>query len=186
VAGASDVTLLAMGVGGLVLFGPFGQILVRILFGRPDLAHWLILTLASFLVISRVSRRASRRLVIYRVEADALESALRDVLEPAGFLRTLDGYEDRTRARGFRVELSSRWQWAVIEATGRDPDSLIREFEPSLRERLRAVPARSTDVAVFFFGLSALTLLIPLTGFLLTQPRARAAFRALLERLQGG
>jgi cytochrome b561 len=48
------------------------------------------------------------------------------------------------------------------------------------------VPARSTDVAVFFFGLSALTMLVPLTGYLLTQPRARATFRFLLERLHGG
>jgi hypothetical protein len=186
VAGALDVTLLGLGVGGLVLFGPFGQMLARILFGRPEPLHWLLLILASILVISSLARRSGRRLVIYRIEADALEPALRDVFEPDGFIRTVDGYEDRAHARGVRIDVAPRWHSAVVEAYGRDPDALIVEFGPRLRERLRTVPVRSTDVAIFFFGLSALTMLIPLTGYLLTQPRARAALRVLMEHLQGG
>jgi hypothetical protein len=186
IPGAFDVSLLALGVGGLALYGPFGQMLARILFGRPAPIHWWILTLAAILVVSTLARRSSRRLVIYHVDPEALESTLRDLFEPVRFFRTLNGYEDRTHARGVRVDVSPRWQSAVIEAYGRDPDALIQELEPTLRERLRAAPARTSDVGIMFFGLSALAMLVPLTGFLLDQPRARAVLRVLLEHLPGG
>ena len=186
ISGALDVSLLALGVGGLLLYGPFGQLVARMLFGRPDLVHWLILTLVANLIVWSLARRSSRRLVIYHVGAEELEDALAEVFEPETFLRTLIGYEDRNQAQGVRVEVSPRWQSAVIEAFGSDSSGLIRRYEPRIRERLRAVPAETTGVAAVFFGLSALTLLVPLTGSLLTQPRARAMLRVLLERLHGG
>jgi hypothetical protein len=186
IPGVLDTTLLAMGVGGLLLFGPFGQIVAGILFERPGLLHWLFMTLAAALVIASLSRRSSHRLVIYHVNAEALESVLRILLGPDGFVRSLDGYEDRARVRGLRVELSPRWQSAVIEAYGCDPDALIRALAPRLRDRLRETPAPASEVSIILFGLSALTMLVPLTGYLLAQPHARAALRVLLEHLRGG
>jgi hypothetical protein len=185
-SGALDVTLLGLGLGGLILFGPFGRLLARMLFGRPALVDWLILILAGLLFVSWLARRAARRLVVYHVDADALDAALRDLLGPYGFARTLDGYEERTHRRGVRVECSPRWQSAVLTAYGNDPSGWIRGFAPALRDRLRAAPPRNTAVAVILFGLSALTMLVPLTGYLLAQPRARAALRVLLQHLHGG
>jgi hypothetical protein len=186
IAGAVDATLLAVGVGGLILFGPFGQVVAEALFDRPGPLHWLLLTLTAALLVASLSRRSSRRLVVYHVAPETLESALRALLGPDGFVRTLDGYEDRARGRGLRVELSPRWQSAVVEARGRDPDALIASLVPRLRDRLRESPVPAAEVSMVFFGLSALTMLVPLTGYLLAQPHARAALRVLLEHLRGG
>jgi hypothetical protein len=184
--GATDVVLLAAGVWGLILYGPFGQMLAQTLFGRPSPAHWRVLTLTSVLLVFCLARRAARRLVIYHLDAATFEPVLGDLLEAEQFHRTLHGYEDRARTRGLRVDVSPRWHWAVLEAYGSDPDGLIRELEPRLRDRLRDTTPRSTNVAVVFFGLSALTLLIPLVGLLLNQPHTRAALRAFLEHWRGG
>jgi hypothetical protein len=186
VAGALDVTLLTLGVGGLIIFGPFGHLLVGMLFGQPGPIPWLMLILGAILVVATLARRSTRRLVIYHIDAETLESVLPDALGPGPFVRTVDGFEDRTQARGVRVESSPRWQSAVIEAYGRNPNALIRELGPRLRDRLRGVPTRTSEVAVILFGLSALTMLVPLTGYLLAQPHARAALRVLLEHLKGG
>jgi hypothetical protein len=188
VGGGLDVTLLALGVGGLVLFGPFGQLLAAMLFGRPDVVHWLILVLIGLLVVSWLARRASRRLVVYHVTAEDLDAALRqvDVVGPESFVPTLDGFEDRSRTCHLRLEYSPRWKTAVVEASGRDPSALIQALERPLRIRLGATPAPRSEGALIFFGLSTLTMLVPLTGYLLTQPRARAALRALFQHLHGG
>jgi len=186
VAGPVDLWLLALGLGGLVLIGPLGRIVAQTLFGRAGLLQWLLLTLVAILLVSRLARRSWRRLVIYHVDGETLDTALRDALGPDEFIRTLSGYEDRTHACGIRVHHSPRWQAAVVEGFGHDPDALIRALRPRLKERLRQAAAGPTGVSLLFFGLSALTMLVPLAGHLLTQPRTRAALRVLLERLHGG
>ncbi len=185
VEGAVDLWLLALGLGGLLLFGPFGQLLARMLFRRPGPLHWVLLTLVGVLVVGRLARGSARRLVIYHVEGVALDAALSDALGSDRFVRTLSGYEDRAGGRGVRVDHSPRWQSAVVEGYGYDAGALIAALGPRLRERLNLVPAVTTEVALVFFGLSALTMLAPLAGHLLAQPRTRAALRVLLERLQG-
>jgi hypothetical protein len=140
----------------------------------------------AILLVARLARRSWRRLVIYHVDRETLDTALLDALGPDDFIRTLSGYEDRTRSRGIHVHHSPRWQTAVVEGFGRDPDALIGALRPQLRDRLRLVQARPTGVSLLFFGLSALTMLVPLAGHLLFQPRTRAALRVLLERLHGG
>jgi hypothetical protein len=156
------------------------------LLGWPRWVQTLIVTLVGFLVARGLARRARRRLVIYHVDADALDAALRESLGPEPFTPTLDGYEDKERARGVRVERSPRWQTAVVEAFGRDPELLIAQLAPEFRARLRAHPARASGVSLILFSLSALTMVIPLTGYLLASPRTRAALRVLLQHLQGG
>src|SRR4051812_23613728 len=51
VRGSTDVGLLALGVGGMVLFGPFGQTLARILFREPTTPQWMTLGLLAILVV---------------------------------------------------------------------------------------------------------------------------------------
>ena len=151
VAGAVDLWLLALGLGGVVLIGPLGQLLARTLFGNARPVHWLFLIFAGLLVVARLARRSTRRLVIYHVDGDALDKALRDALEPDRFVRTLGGYEDRTRACGIHVHHSPRWQTAVVEGFGRDADALIRALRPRLNEQLRLAPAGTAHVSMVFF-----------------------------------
>jgi hypothetical protein len=186
VTGSRDVWLLAMGLSGLVLFGPVGDWLAGLLSNSPRALHRLLLALVATLIVSRLARRSQRRLVIYHVDAANLHAALSAALGPERFTRTLGGYEDRAGAHGVRVEHSPRWQWAVVDAFGAEADRLVAALGPELRDRFRSVPSTPSEVSLLLFGLSALTMLIPLAVHLLAQPRTRAALRVLLERLHGG
>jgi hypothetical protein len=185
-SGGADVWFLALGLSGLVLFGPLGDWLAGLLSNSPRLLHRLLLALIAILVVSRAARRSNQRLVVYHVDAHTLHTALNDCLGPDRLIRTLGGYEDLAQPRGIRVEHSARWRWAAVEGFGSGAPALIAELAPRLRERLRREPTAPSEVSLVLFGLSALTMLIPLAGHLLAQPRARAALRVLLERLHGG
>jgi hypothetical protein len=190
VSGRADVALLTFGLGGLVLFGPFGQTMTGLLFGRPappGSAGWLALASGLTFVALLLSRRASRQLVVYHIDAASLERALLETLEdvPGRYVRTINGFEDHSRARGVRVEVSSRWLTATIDAFGREPDRLIRELEGRLRRRFRETSSPRSRLGWVFVAGSGATLLLPLVGRLLTQPAARAALRAFFERLPG-
>jgi hypothetical protein len=186
VAGTTDAWLLALGLGGLVVFGPLGDWLVGLLSSRPGVLHRLLVALVAIVVAGRLARRSGRRLVIYHIDRATLDGALEGALGPDRFVATLGGYEDRAGACSLRVEHSPRWHWAVIEAEGEGARALASDLALRLRNRLRLVPAAPSEVALVFFGLSALTMLVPLAGHLLAQPQARAALRGLLERLHGG
>jgi hypothetical protein len=186
VSGAVDAALLALGLSGLVVFGPFGQLVAGWLFGRMGLVQGLILSLAAVPVIGWLAWRSRGRLVLYHVDAEALESALGEALEPEGFRRTLHGYDDQSGARHVRVDHSRRWQTAVVEGFGPEGRALIRTLHAQLRARFAVVTARGTAVALILFSLSALTMLVPLTAQLLAEPRTRAALRVLLRHLHGG
>jgi hypothetical protein len=186
VTGSRDVWLLALGLSGLVLFGPLGDWLGGLLSSSPRLLHRVLLALVSTLVVSRLAHRSVARLVIYHVGEATLHAALTEALGPERFARTLAGYEDRESARGVHVEHSARWQWAVVDGFGVGSDRLIADLGPRLRARFRSEPSAPSEVSLLFFGLSALTMLIPLAGHLLTEPRTRAALRVLLQRLHGG
>jgi hypothetical protein len=186
VSGTVDVALLGMGVGGLIIFGPFGQLVARMIFGRPDPVDWLLLTLAGLVAVAWRARRAAGRLVIYRVDPEALERALAAALGPEPFRKTHQGYEDLASGRGIRVELSPRWRTAVLEGFGPGGDALIGALAPRLRQSLDGPDSVGSEVAAVLFGLSVLAVLAPLTGYLLAQPRARAALRVFFEQMRGG
>jgi hypothetical protein len=186
VTGSRDVWLLALGLSGLVLFGPLGEWLEGLLSSSPQLLHRVLLALIATLVVARLALRSGARLVIYHVDAATLHAALSEALGPERFHRTIAGYEARAGACGIHVEHSPRWQWAVVNSFGAGADRLIADLEPKLRVHFRTMASTPSEVSLLFFGLSALTMLIPLAGHLLAQPRTRAALRVLLERLHGG
>lgn len=188
VRGLVDFALLALGVGGLLTFGPFGQFLIRRLFGKPSRLDWLVLVSGLGLWASLLARKSLRRLVVYHVDADDLIGSLASALSQTGgrFVRTFDGFEDLGAPRGVRIDFSRRLRCAVVEAYGRDPEGLIGEIRPRLRDRLRGVTTLPSAVALALYGVSVLVMLVPLVGLFLTQPRALEALRAFLERLRGG
>ena len=71
-----------------------------------------------------------------------------------------------------------------VEAYGRSPEILIRELRPRLREALARLPQRVSGVSHAMFGLACVTMLVPVSGFLLANPRAKDAVRALLQSLR--
>jgi hypothetical protein len=187
VAGLLDFTLLALGVGGLLAFGPFGQFVTRMFLGEPDLVDRLVLVSGLGLVASLLARRSLHRLVVYHVDSDSLFAALDDVVRQVGgrFTRTLKGFEDAEGGRGVVVELTPWLRSAVVEAHGNDAERLIQEIRPKLRERLRTVTVGPSPIALTLYALSMLVMLAPLVGLFLTQPKAREALRVLLEKLRG-
>jgi hypothetical protein len=188
VSGRVDAALLAFGVGGLLTFGPFGHLVMTMLFGMPTPLQWLELTLLMVLVGFTWVRWSAQRLVVYHVDPQILDQALMDLLDlrQGHHVRTLDGFEDRSRKVGLKVQIVPPMGTAMIEAIGPDPEQRIGQLHRQLQERLAQAPTPSSAVASLLYGMSALTMLASMAGMFLTQPRARAALRGLLERLQGG
>ncbi len=187
VSGPLDFGLLVVGVGGLLTFGPFGQLMARALFGKPNLLDWLTLISGEGLVATVLTRRALRRVAVYCVDPETLNRSLREALDlgPGQFVATLGGFEDRVEARGISVEVSPRSRAAVIEAYGRDPEDFINELAPRLQEQLRDVSMPPSPLSWILSGLWGLTTLAFLAGLFFAQPQARAALRAFLQRLNG-
>jgi hypothetical protein len=186
VSGAADVAALGGGLSGLLVFGPVGDWLVHLFFRRPGPIHRLFFVLIGIQVVMRLARRAASRLVIYHIDAGVLDTALEEALMPGQFGRTLCGYEDGTAGLGIRVDYSPRWRTAVVEAFGQGAHALSSTLLPRLRRQLREVASAPSEVPLLLFGLSALTMLVPLVGLLLAEPRSRAALRGLIQHLQGG
>jgi hypothetical protein len=188
VRGLTDFVLLAFGVGGVLVFGPFGQWLSRTFFRRPDLLDQVAILALFGLCTVFLARGARKRLVVYHVDADRLVATLDDILKQTGvrYTRTLEGFEDRSSSRGLQVEVTRWLRCAVVESYGHGSEALIREVRSPLRARLRAETTRPSWIAVGLYACSVLVTIVPLIGLFLTQPRAREALRVLLQRLQGG
>jgi hypothetical protein len=184
VRGLVDFGLFAFGVGGVLAFGPFGQLVTSLFRFRPTPIDQLLLMAALALWGCFHARRALHRIVVYDITPEDLTRVLEDVLSRTGgrFVPTLEGYEDRAGVRGLRVE-NTRWlHCAVIEAHGQGPRDLIRELRPWLRQGLDRIISPPTRVAPALFGCSVLVMLAPILGLLAAQPRAIQALQSLLPR----
>jgi hypothetical protein len=187
VSGAADAAHLGLGLGGLVLFGPFGQALARMLFVKQGVLGSLTLASGLALAALLLSHSAWRRVVIYNVDRESLAKALRDVLETSSgrYVPTLRGLEDPKDQRGVTIEMPGWSQTATIEAYGRDPETLARELGEGLRKSLAVVASPGSGNAWRFLGAAALVLIVPAAGWILQEPVARSALRAVFERLSG-
>ena len=187
VSGLVDHALLVFGVGGVLAFGPLGQLAARLIFGKPDGYDWIFILAALGLVSTLLARRSLHRLVVYHVDAETITRVLEETLDDMDgrFEWTLGGFEDRASARGLRVEIGRRLRSALIEAYGSEPERLIQEVRSRLREALRGRKTAASAVAMTLFGSSIAVMVAPLIGLFLTQPKARAALRVWLERLRG-
>jgi hypothetical protein len=186
VAGPLDFAVLAFGVSGLLTVGPVGQLLMRLIFGLPGPWAWGLWAIFLALWVIVFAGWASRRTVVYNVEPDRLTEAVGRALEelPGGkFSATLGGFESAADGRAVLVEGIGRLRVGTVDARGREPEALARALRPLLRDRLSAVASGPTRVTWGLFMLSWITMLAPLVTFLATEPRARAAMRALLMRI---
>jgi hypothetical protein len=185
VRGSIDFGLLAMAIGGLLAFGPLGDLAASILSGRTASAPVDRLIVVTLLGLwgCLLARNAVHRLVVYRVDADGLTRALEEVLGhlDGRFVRTLSGYEDRSSPRGVRVEMTSRLRCAVVEAYGRDPEGLIRQIRPRLRRQLEGLRLPPSRVAPLLYAGSLLALVLPAAVTRMTQEQALEILRALLR-----
>jgi hypothetical protein len=187
VTGRADFLTLAAGVGGLIAFGPFGQFLVRRVFGEPSASAWIALVLALALLAMFLARRARNRLVIYHIDPQTLDTVLEQVLEVKWdrFRRTVSGFEDQDATVALTVESSRRFHYAVVEARGPRAEAITDELAGLLKARVRSIPVAPTPVAWWLLALSALTMGATLAAYFVVQPSARDAFHLLLRRLTG-
>lgn len=186
VSGPLDFAVLAFGVAGLLTVGPVGQLLLRLIFGVPGAWAWGLWVVFLALWALVFAGSAARRIVVYNVEPGRLAEAVRLALEslPGGrYSPTLVGFESTDDRRAVLVEGMARLRVGTVDARGREPEALIRALRPALRDRLAGAEAGPTRVTWALFALSWLTMLAPLVTFLLTEPRARAAVRALWMRI---
>jgi hypothetical protein len=190
VAGLVDYAVLLFGVSGLLTVGPIGQVLMGIVFPR---AHWgwawglWLLFLALWARVFAFA--ATRRLVVYNINPTRLKIEVEKVLASfpgSRFTPRLGGFEAIEEGRAIHVEGIRFFRVATVDARGRDPETLIRALRPLLRERLASFTAGPTRVTWGLFVVSWLTLLGPLATFLVTEPSARAAMRALWLRITRG
>ena len=134
VRGLVDFGMLAFGIGGVLAFGPFGQLLARMISPRPGLpsrGDRVVVLCGSVHACTSVGRD---RLVVYHVDPECLIPALADVLRQnrLRFVKTMAGFEDVTSTRrGLRVEFTRWLRCATVEAHGLDAEALIREIAPA-------------------------------------------------------
>ena len=187
VSGPVDVALLAVGLGGLVAFGPFGKAtLGRILNEQAGLLGWAVWVTMVTLWAMVLTGTATLRLAIYHVSPEELVKAIRDALAglEGRFAPTLKGFEDVERGSGLTVRVSRILRSGSVEAYGLGADVLIRELKPRLRETLARYPQRASGVSRAMFLVACLTMVIPVSGYLVVNPKAGAAVRALMHSLR--
>jgi hypothetical protein len=187
VSGPVDVGLLAFGLGGLVAFGPFGQAVLGRMAGEH--AGWLAWSIWVSLVVLWalvLAGSATLRVTIYHVSPQDLDRAVRQALEglDGRFSSTLTGFEDAARGSGVMVKAIRFLRSGSVVAYGRNPDVLMRELGPRLRAALAQLPQRASGVSHSMFGLACVTMIIPISGFFLANPRAKEALRTLMHSLR--
>ena len=188
VAGPVDFAILAFGVVGLVTVGPVGQVLMGLIFSNPGPIAWALWFFFLGLWTIIFSGSASRRLVVYNLKLDQLQSAVVAALSElptSDFSPTLRGFESSREHISLHVEGSNRLRVGTVDARGKDAESFIQRLRPLLRDQLRDLPVGPSRVTWSLFLLSWLTMLAPLGIFLMTEPKARAAVRAIWLRLTG-
>jgi len=188
VAGPVDFAILVFGVVGLVTVGPVGEVLMGLIFTNPGPVAWglwfLFLGLWTFIL----SGSASRRLVVYNLGPAQLQTAVAAALAelPAShFSPTLRGFESTVDHLSVHVEGSASLRVGTIDARGNDAEAFIRRLRPLLRDQLHSLSVGPSRVTWGLFVLSWLTMLAPLGIFLMTEPKARAAVRAIWSRMTG-
>jgi hypothetical protein len=188
VSGVVDFGFLAFGLGAIIAFGPIGRVLVRYLFPGESVWAWLALPAMVALVALLWAPKTHRRVVVYNVNRQEIEQAARDLAGSfgGGFVATLRGYEDTVGGRGFSLECAKVARTAVFETYGKESEALARAIVLALRERLFGFRPASPQIARFWFALSAIVIWVPMLIAVLTQPRVRATFRAVMQMLHGG
>jgi hypothetical protein len=184
ISGPRDFLLLAFALGGLIAFGPVGQILVSTVFPRPSLSAWMAVASLTSLLAMVGASRARKRLVVYHVEADELDHALGRAMESvAGFTtRTIHGYEDVLGRRGVTVEIGRRLRFGVIEAYGEGAESLIVAVRPALISQLATVSPRPSHLGTILYALGCATFVLPIAAVVISRPDVQAALR----KIRGG
>jgi hypothetical protein len=187
IPGRLDFGLLAVGVGGLVAYGPFGQAFVgRVAGANAGWTAWLAWTAVVGVWALALAAGAGRRVAIYNVGPAELDRAMVEALSMPDwrFEPTLDGYEDVARRLAVRVKASSRFHAGSVEARGQEPEAFLRAILPRLRSALARQPRRPSPVSHALFAGSCLVMLAPMVGYFMAYPRAREALRALMQGLR--
>ncbi len=182
VAGPADFGCLALGLGGLIAFGPLGGLIVNTVFPKPNLPAWLAMASLVGLLAMMGASRARTRFVVYNVDGQALTDAIGRVMEAiaAPVTATLHGYEDAKGRRGVTVEIGPILGWGIVSAHGEAPEALIDAVRSALRARLDAPRRIRSSLVTLWFGLAGATLAVLfIASTLMTRAEIRAAVRKI-------
>lgn len=162
VSGPVDVVMLAGGLGGLLTFGPVGQVVVGRFLGGSNPVAWTTWCSIVALMIVLWLASASRRVIVYNVLPDDLRRAARDAFESlqGEANPTIDGFEDESRSRGIAIRSSRLLRTGTIESRGLDPEALIAALTPRLRSALGDSGGNPSGMALAMFGVAALMMLL--------------------------
>ncbi len=192
VPGGLDFALLALGVGGLVAFGPIGTVLIRLLFPGESVWAWLALPTTLALAALMWAPKMRRRVVVYNVSPEDLERVAREVADhlPGRVVSTLRGYEDRARpaaasgwtARAAAAPRSSRpTATTPMHSRRRSPPSSASVFGGPASDRRLHVARMLVHIIV------PLATWVPMiTAISIGQASKGMAEKRCLKRLQGG
>ena len=182
VAGPADFGCLALGLGGLIAFGPLGGLIVDTVFPRPNLPAWLAMASLVGLLAMMGASRARTRFVVYNVSGQALTDAIGRVMEAiAGpVTATLHGYEDAKGRRGVTVEIGPILGWGIVSAHGEAPEALIDAVRSALKARLDTPRRIRSSLVALWFALAGVTLAVLfIATTLMTRDEVRAAVRKI-------
>jgi hypothetical protein len=187
VSGLIDFTMLAFAIGGVLAFGPFGDLIARLLFRKPDWLDRFVIVSALGLCATVLARKALHRIVVYHVDPEGIRCIIEEVLNSCcgRFVPTLDGFEDQEQRLGVHIEVTKWWDCALIEAYGSNPEGLIQQLRAELKLKLRGAKRKPSQLSHVLYVASILVMLIPLASLFLSQPHTREVFRVLLQRLRG-
>lgn len=154
-SGAWDATLLAAGVSGLVIAGPFA-LLQPLTGASPWTAAALV---AAFAIVVAFAILAARpRLVVYNVGLDQLRPLLADVVSRLDPAARWAGEAAAMPARGLQVHLDARGvarSVSIIAAGSRPSAETWAELSRRLRRGLTRVRVQRSPWAIAFLGLAA-------------------------------
>lgn len=182
VAGPVDFGCLALGLGGLIAFGPLGELIVNAVFPKPNLPAWLAMASLVGLLAMMGASRARSRLVVYNVDGRALTDAVGRVMESVAgpVAATVHGYEDARERRGVTVEIGPRLGWGIVSAYGEHPEALIDAIRSDLAAQLGSPRRDRSGLVVLWLTLAAATLAVLFVGWtLMSRPEIRAAARKI-------
>ncbi len=171
VSGARDFLGLAVGLSGVIVFGPIGGFILNLLFPRPSIPAWLALASGYGLVVMLGLPWSRKRLLVYGTDRSTLEPALERALSQlvGSVARTVRGFDAATQRVGVNIDDHEWGRMIVLDVHGVGADALADRLRPVLARELDDIRTPPRRIATLFMFLGAVAVAVPLTLAVLTR-----------------
>jgi hypothetical protein len=189
IRGSTDYGMLVFGLSGLILFGPAGGVLLRTLFGPPNLVVWVLWTGFCTLWALFLAHGSGRRLVVYQTDEPTFRSMLENAVAhlPGSYIRTLNGYEDARTGRSIALSPHAVLRVGAVHIEGKEAEETCEALRVALRQEAALRPPTGPSFVTWgFFFFSWLAMVAPMVTLFIHEPKMHTMVRQFLQRLQGG